>query len=177
MKDYSKLDKENKKKNDNVQTPFKALDLIEPYIPEDSFILDPCCGEGNIVLYFMKHGYKVLGNDIKYNVDFLKIDKNHKILKNITHIITNPPYTLKDEFLEKCYELELPFALLMPVSALGGIKKGKLYQKYGCDIIMPNKRINYIINTKKKNVWFHSCWFTRYLIFYEFGSTIIYKEL
>ena len=32
-------------------------------------------------------------------------------------IITNPPYSLKDEFIKKCYEWNKPFCLLLPITA------------------------------------------------------------
>ena len=35
-------------------------------------------------------------------------------------VITNPPYSLKDKFIEHCYELDKPFALLLPVTAIQG---------------------------------------------------------
>src|SRR3989304_3666985 len=45
-------------------------------------------------------------------------------------IITNPPYSMKEEFLERCYRWKVPFALLMPLTALEGKRRGELYRKY-----------------------------------------------
>jgi len=42
-------------------------------------------------------------------------------------IITNPPYSIKDRFLTRCYELKKPFALLMPLTALEGKYRQQLY--------------------------------------------------
>ena len=44
-------------------------------------------------------------------------------------IITNPPYSLKDEFIKKCYEWKKPFCLLLPITALEGKVRGKCLEK------------------------------------------------
>lgn len=72
-------------------------------------------------------------------------------------IITNPPYSLKNEFLKKCYEYNKPFALLLPLTALEGKERGKLYKNKGIEIIVLNKRINFM--KEKNNVWFNTSWF------------------
>ena len=65
-------------------------------------------------------GYNVIGSDITRGFDFLK----NNMEQHFDMIITNPPYSLKDKFIEKCYEYGKPFALLLPLTALEGIKRG-----------------------------------------------------
>lgn len=74
-------------------------------------------------------------------------------------IITNPPYSLKNEFLERCYEYNKSFMLLLPLTALEGKQRNELYKKYGIELIVLDKRINFMKN--KNNVWFNTSWFCR----------------
>jgi hypothetical protein len=50
-------------------------------------------------------GFKVVGGK---HLDFLKT--KYAIMPEPTVIVTNPPYSLKDEFIRHCYEIGLPFA-------------------------------------------------------------------
>jgi len=47
----------------------------------------------------------------------------------------------------------------MPLTALGGMKRTKMYGKYGLEVLVPDKRINFIYPNSGKAVWFHSAWF------------------
>lgn len=76
--------------------------------------------------------------------------------------ITNPPYSLKDEFLKKCYEYKKPFALLLPITTLEGVTRNRLFKKYGIELLVFDKRINYMSN--KKSCWFNTSWFCWHLL-------------
>lgn len=71
-------------------------------------------------------------------------------------IITNPPYSLKDEFIKKCYEYGKPFCLLLPLTSLEGIKRGEMFRKNGIELVVLDKRIDF--NGKGKN-WYNTSWF------------------
>lgn len=143
----------NKEKNDEYFTPeiavipiLKYLDLNKIYWECTDF------GDSNITKVLKKNGFKVVHTN-KDEIDFL----NDKPNFTFDVIITNPPYSLKDEFLTKCYKYNKPFALLLPITALGGINRNQLYKKYGLELIVFNKRINFI--NGKNNVSFNSSWF------------------
>jgi len=74
--------------------------------------------------------------------------------------VTNPPYSIKTKFLKRAFELGKPFAFLLPLTALEGKERGKLYAEYGIQLIIPNKRINFMTGSGKKSVWFQTAWFT-----------------
>ncbi len=59
-------------------------------------------GEGNLVAGLREHGYQVEGSDIKTGNDFLVSKRNCDV------IVTNPPDSLKLEFLKRCYKLGKP---------------------------------------------------------------------
>ena len=99
---------------------------------------------------------------INYNgkIYCLKLDKNNIFLVRRDNKIAFCGNSLKLEFLENCYEIGKPFALLRPLTALEGKKRGELYKKYGIQLIIPNKRINFITPSGKgSGSWFATSWF------------------
>lgn len=133
-------------KNDELYTPTEAIIPILKYLDKEKIYWE-CTdfGESNITKVLQKNGFKVIHTS-KNEVDFLKDKVNFKF----DVIITNPPYSLKNEFLQKCYEYNKPFLLLLPLTALEGKERNELYKKYGIEIIVLNKRINFMKN--KNNV-------------------------
>ena len=76
--------------------------------------------------------------------------------------VTNPPYSRKDEFLERAYSLGKPFAFLPPVEALGG-RRVLLYRKHGVELLVPGSGVNFqnddgsgSSGASFASVWF--CW-------------------
>lgn len=140
--------------SNDFQTPGWVLEPLLPYL-KGKFIWECACGNGNLVKEFWRLGYECIGTDINVGYDFLTTTLE------VDCIITNPPYTIKDKFLERCYEIGLPFALLMPLTALEGIKRQALYRKHGLELILLPRRIDWITPSGKKGgSWFASAWFT-----------------
>jgi hypothetical protein len=101
-------------------------------------------------------GYVFLETDILTGNDFLTtkpIDWDC--------IITNPPFSLKQQFLERCYLLGKPFALLLPLTTFETPKRQELFKKYGLEVIFFDKRINFETPSGKgSGSWFATAWFT-----------------
>lgn len=77
-------------------------------------------------------------------------------------IVTNPPYSLKNDFLKKCYEYNKPFALLLPITALEGVERGEMFREKGISVVVLDRRINfknYEDVGKKSGCWFNSSWY------------------
>ena len=127
---------------DDFQTPPIALEPLYPYLKQDWVIWECACGAGNLSGALSSRGYTVAATDL-YTMpiqnDFLVVP----LQPEIDCIVTNPPFSLKDKFLARCYFLGKPFALLMPVTALGGQRRQSLYRKYGLQIIMLGRRVNF----------------------------------
>lgn len=150
--EYSKREKFDKP--DECYTPEEAIIPLLPFLKEESLIWDCAFGSGRLAKHFNKHGFNVIGYP---NYDFLQEDSEKLGVFDI--IITNPPYSLKDKFLEKAFKLEKPFAFLLPLTTLEGIKRGKMFKDSGIQIIIPNRRINFEIPSGKKSSWFATAWF------------------
>jgi len=98
------------------------------------------------------NGFKVVTSHINKNQNFFEYQPD-----NWDILITNPPYSLKDEFLERAYELGKPFCMLLPLTALEGVKRGDLFRKYGIEVLVLDKRVNFM--KEKKSCWFNTSWF------------------
>jgi hypothetical protein len=74
-----------------------------PHLPEiNGVIWEPACGGGKMVAALREAGFDVIGSDIADGVDFL----HHAPPKTgICAIITNPPYLLAREFIERALHL------------------------------------------------------------------------
>jgi len=142
---------------DDFQTPPQALNPLLKYLNKNQTIWEPACGKRYLVDYLKEKKYKVIGTDIKEGIeyDFLKY-----VPTKIDIIITNPPYSLKNEFIERCYNLKKPFALLLPLAGLETIKRQSLWRQ-GLQLIILNKRLHFETpNNKESHCWFASAWFT-----------------
>ncbi len=137
---------------DEIYTPKEAINILLPYLRKEWIIWECACGTGKIKEYLENKGFSVYGDK---DMNFLNI----KPYKPTDFILTNPPYTIKDKFLKHAFELGYPFAFLLPITALGGKKRIDLFKEFGIQLIIPDKRINYITPNKGKSSWFHSAWF------------------
>lgn len=106
--------------NDELYTPSYAVEPLVKYLPKGLTIWE-CTdfGESQITRVLKDNGYKVVSTR-KKDFDFLKDSPDFEW----DMIVTNPPYTLKDEFLERAYSYNKPFAMLLPITALEGAKRG-----------------------------------------------------
>ena len=149
-------------KYDELYTPEEAIYPILKYLDKNKTYWE-CTdfGDSNITKILKENGFNVISTD-KEQIDFL--EQTAKF--DFDAIITNPPYSLKNEFLKKCYEYNKPFLLLLPLTALEGKERGKLYKENGIELIILDKRVNFMKN--KNNVWFNTSWF---------GKGITHKQL
>jgi len=142
---------------DECYTPENAIIPLIPFLKKEEMIWDCAFGTGMLANHFNKFGFNVVGIQ-DYN--FLKEDSD-KIAK-FDIIITNPPYSVKDLFLERAFKIGKPFAFLLPLTTLEGIKRGNMFKDKNIQIIIPNRRINFANPNGRKNkssCWFATAWF------------------
>ncbi len=135
---------------DEIYTPKYAIYPLLSYLKRDTIIWECAYGTGALAKHFKSLGYEVVGNGENF------FDTN----LNCDIIITNPPYSLKEQFLKRAYEINKPFAFLLPLTGLEGKERGKLYRKYGIQLIIPDCRIDFITPNHGKSAWFAVAWFT-----------------
>ena len=144
---------------DDFQTPPEALTTLLPFINKDWVIWECAVGKANLFSALASKGYNVIGTDINRepSLDFLREEP----LLPYDMVLTNPPYSLKDEFLKRAYNLGKPFAFLMPLTSLEGRNRQKLFSTYGVQLIIPGRRINFQTpDGRGSGSWFMAAWFT-----------------
>lgn len=156
-------------KNDELYTPEYAITPLLKYLPQNIKVWE-CTdfGESNITKILKEQGYEVITTH-KDNFDFLEDVANF----DFDAIITNPPYSLKDAFIKKCYEYQKPFALLLPLTSLEGIGRGKMYRENGIEVLVFDRRCNFIYDNAKKSNWFNTSWFCWNIL----PKQLIFEEL
>jgi hypothetical protein len=91
-----------RKERDLYETPAWVTEALLSHLPspdEIPNVLEPACGSGKMVAVLELAGYNVHGDDIETGADFLNFNWEYNGLWNA--IITNPPYELAREFIEK----------------------------------------------------------------------------
>lgn len=108
--------------SDSVMTPPHIARLVVEHFKPSGAILEPCKGTGNFLA-------ELPGADwceITEGRDFF----NYK--GKVDYIITNPPYSIYDSFLEKCFEVADNVILLVPIQkAFKSMKNQRLVDEYG----------------------------------------------
>lgn len=153
--------------NDEIYTPEYAIKPILKYLPKDKIYWE-CTdfGDSNITKVLKANGFKVV-NTNKSEIDFL----NDNVDFYFDIIITNPPYSLKDKFIKKCYEYNKPFALLLPITSFKGKVRGKMFRENGVQAVILDSRVNF--TKKKSGCWFNTSWFCWKLL----PKTLIFERL
>jgi len=125
-----------------------AIGLLDPR--PKSVILCPFDSDNSLFVKTLKdHGHTVLhGMD-----NFLEADYH------CHYIITNPPFSIKDRVIQRVYDYGVKSVLIMPIDAMGGVKRHLMYAQHGYPLIyMPTRRISYFDESGaiKKGCSFHS---------------------
>lgn len=132
----------NLKTDDEYYTPEYAVEIIKPYVKPKSKIWCPFDkNESNYVSVFRRGGYEVVNSHIEYGQDFFDME----VPTDIDYIISNPPYSKKDEVYKRLFEIGKPFAMLINVQGFCDSKiRSYLFAKYGVQIMYIYPRVNYI---------------------------------
>lgn len=174
---------------DTFQTPNYAIDLLLPFIPKHRVhtVWEPACGDGKIVKRILeKTDLDVYASDIRQSETF-KHDIHNFITEELPFevvfeknwngiaIITNPPFSIKEKFIEEAFKYKKVFAFLINADYHG---QHIDWIRRGCEKIIPDRRIDFITptgrNGKTSSSQFHSMWLTWG---FELGRTETFVEL
>ena len=123
--------------SDECYTPSDQIIPLLEYLDKDKTYYEATSGiSSNILDGMHKFGYNMVGSQGK---DFFKCQPDDVY----DGIITNPPYSLKDKFIEHCYSLGKPFALFLPVASFQGGKRGQMFMDYGMSTLVYNNRVDF----------------------------------
>ena len=100
------------KASDEVFTPDYAVKPILKYINKSAIVWCPFdTKESEYVKLISKKGNKVIYSHIDDGKNFFEYEPN----EHYDCIISNPPFSIKDEILQRLDELGKPYALLLPI--------------------------------------------------------------
>lgn len=128
------------KHGDEYYTPQNAVDMILPYIPKDKTIWCPFDRlESKFVQTFIRGGWNVEYGHIETGQDFFDYDKP---LGDI--VVSNPPFSKKDAVLKKLYEMNVKFALILPLYGVFDSKtRSNLFRENGVELLVPYGRMKF----------------------------------
>jgi hypothetical protein len=143
-----------KEKYDHFDTPDYAVRPLLPYVPKRWKIWEPTdtTGKSRITALLRENGNEVIATHAK-KLNFLADTPKFEF----DCIVTNPPYSLKDEFIRRCIEFGKRWALLLPITALEGVNRRKMFQELGSSfgVLVLDRRVEYTGGS----VWFNTSWF------------------
>ena len=150
-------------KHDDYMTPKYAWENIIEYIPKNKVIWEAFFGDGKSGDYLKELGLTVIHEPI----DFFKENKGDII-------ISNPPFSLSKEIMNRLLELDKPFILILPCSKIS-TQYFRKWKNKGLQIIIPKKRIQFIKNGNELN---NKCNFDCFYYCYKIDlpSAIIWLE-
>ncbi len=132
-KNFSCNNTGKRKKSDFYETPYSmSRQFLMAESQLSGTILEPSCGNGAIVRVLKEFNFNVVAKDLAQGQDFLEETER------FDGIITNPPFSLAFEFIQKCKTLTDYFALLLPLNYLHGKQR---YDHIYCDGSFPLSRI------------------------------------
>lgn len=130
------------KQSDEYYTPKEAVLPIIKYIdkgnkPSYTIWCPFDDEESEYVKCIREAGHKVIASHIDDNKNFFYYEPDEWY----DYIISNPPFSLKDDILKRLCELNKPFAILLPLPTLQGQKRFEYLKD--CQALIFDKRINF----------------------------------
>jgi hypothetical protein len=139
---------------DSFESPNYAVDILVPFIPKGiTHIWEPAAGGLKISHRLKYHNYDVWSSDIRFSLEsydntygnfvgnYLPTWWKYEFNRDSFAIVTNPPFSIKDLFIEKAFEYRVPFAFLINADYSG---KTIDWIERGCEKIVPKQRIAFI---------------------------------
>lgn len=137
------------KVSDEVYTPAYAVKPILKYINMLGRPLTIWCPfdkeDSEYVKLIRQAGHNVIVSHIDNGENFFEYEP-----EKYDCIISNPPFSIKDDIIRRLWELNKPYAILLPIPALQGQKRFP-YMK-DCEVLIFDRRINYYTTAEKKEI-------------------------
>lgn len=139
------------KESDEVLTPAYAVKPILKYIdrgnkPQYTVWCPFDKEDSEYVKLIREEGHKVIYSHIDEGKSFFTYEPD----EFYDYIISNPPFSIKDDILKRLHELNKPFAILLPLPSLQGQKRFDYIKD--CETLIFDKRINFFKNKDTKEI-------------------------
>lgn len=126
--------------NDEFYTPTYAVTPLLKYLKPHSEIWCPFdTEESNFVKMLRAEGHEVNPTHLKTGTDFFSIHTT-----DFDYVISNPPYSCKGEVLQRLFDMECKFAMLVGVVGLfESQKRFDMFRGNDFEIMYLNRRVAY----------------------------------
>lgn len=168
-----KMDKVAGSGNDEFYTPRTAVQPIKKYVRPGMRIWCPFDTEDSwFVKEFREMGCHVIATHIFNGQDFFELDYD------CDAIISNPPYSIKTEVLERLFELDKPFAMLVGVVGLfESQKRFRMFRENDFEILYMNRRISYFKDYAEQKPTLNPPFSSVYLCHKMLPNQIVFEEV
>lgn len=142
----------DRSKTDFYPTPPNVTKALINFlkIPKGETVWECACGEGHMSKAILDMGYNVISTELnetgygENGVDFLNCEP-----RECSWIITNPPFKNSVQFIDRCIELNKPFALLLKSQYWHAKNKTEIFKKHKPKYILPlNWRPDFLFGQK-----------------------------
>lgn len=125
--------------NDEFYTPAYAIAPLLKYVPEGAVVWCPFdTSESLFVKAFEARGNKVIASHLDSGQDFFTYEPD----EHYDYIISNPPYSLKNEVFERLFALKAKFAMLVGVVGLfESQRRFELFRDNAFEVMYFNRRV------------------------------------
>lgn len=135
-------------KDDDYETPKRCLKDLLPYIKDYNIVYDPFYCNGRVVKEWAELNKECLNE---------KKDAFNREHPEYDVLISNIPFSIKKKCVELAINLDKPFALLMPIDALGSKWIKPYFDRL--QFIMPCGRYSFLKGGKEgAGAWFDTMW-------------------
>lgn len=132
-------------KNDEYFTPAYAVYPIMKRLKAGSKIWCPFdTKDSAFVKVLVQHKFHVVYGHIQTGQDFFHVN-----VSECDYIVSNPPYSLKNEILKRLYEIGKPFAMLINFQGIFDSKERfQMFKEHKVEMLWLSPRVNYITERK-----------------------------
>lgn len=109
---------------DFYPTPHWCFENLDIDYTKFNTALEPCAGDGRILEFLIDKGLDADYCEITEGIDFFEYTGT------VDLILTNPPFSLAQEFIEKAISVAPTVIMLLRINFLGSIKRHDFWQKY-----------------------------------------------
>lgn len=169
-----KLDKVANSHNDEFYTPLYAIKPILEFIPLSVKVWCPFDTEQSLFVKELSKTNEVVYSSLLNGQNFFEIE----VPENTKYIISNPPYSLKTEVLERLFKFDIPFAMLLGIVGLFESKKRfEMFRDNEFEIMYFNKRVAYFKDYNEQKPSLNPPFSSVYICHNMLPKKIMFKEI
>ncbi len=163
-----------KSRNDEFFTPRYAIVPILKYVRKGTTIWCPFDDEhSHFVEMFEEYGCRVIKTHINSGQDFFKTTP-----PKCDYILSNPPYSLKTDVIERLFKIGIPFAMLVSSAGLFESKKRfKILNNNRFEIMYLSRRVWYFLDFNKEEILNNPPFLSVYLCHKILPKQIVFEDV